>query len=93
MTNPPTQMYPFDTRPLTDPVDPRAVSEFWRSIRSRYPTSASTIVAWVIIGVVGWRAARQGVPREASTVVGIVLAVIFALVWLWLFLALVAKVF
>jgi hypothetical protein len=47
----------------------------------------------VVIGVVGWRAARQGVPREASTVVGIVLAVIFAIVWLWLVLALIVRIF
>jgi hypothetical protein len=53
-------------------------------------TSLASLVA-VIIGVVGWRAARQGMPREASTVVGIVLAVMFGLVWLWLVLALVAK--
>jgi hypothetical protein len=55
-------------------------------------TSLASLVA-VIIGVVGWRAARQGVPREASTVVGIVLAVILGLVWLWLLLSLVAKIF
>ena len=55
-------------------------------------TSLASLVA-VVIGVVGWRAARQGVPREASTVVGIVLAVILGLVWLWLFLSLVAKIF
>jgi hypothetical protein len=46
----------------------------------------------VVFGVVGWRAARQGVPREASTVIGIVLAVILALVWLFLVLAIVARV-
>jgi hypothetical protein len=43
--------------------------------------------------VVGWRAARQGVPREASTVIGIVLAVILALLWLFLVLSIVAKIF
>lgn len=55
-------------------------------------TSLASLMA-VIIGVVGWRAARQGLPREASTVVGITLAVMFGLVWLWLVLALVAKLF
>jgi hypothetical protein len=55
-------------------------------------TSLASLMA-VVIGVVGWRASRQGVPREASTVVGIVLAVILALVWLYLALALVAKIF
>ena len=55
-------------------------------------TSLASLMA-VVIGVVGWRAARQGEPREASTVVGIVLAVIFALIWLWLLGSLVAKIF
>jgi hypothetical protein len=55
-------------------------------------TSLASLMA-VVIGVVGWRASRQGAPREASTVVGIVLAVMLALVWLYLVLALVAKIF
>jgi hypothetical protein len=54
-------------------------------------TSLASLMA-VIFGVVGWRAARQGVPREASTVIGIVLAVILALVWLFIVLSLIAKV-
>ena len=54
-------------------------------------TSLASLMA-VVIGLVGWRAARQGVPREASTVVGIVLAVMLALVWLYLLLALVARI-
>ena len=54
-------------------------------------TSLASLMA-VVFGVVGWRAARQGVPREASTVIGIVLAVILALVWLFLFGSIVAKV-
>ncbi|MDT0157844.1 hypothetical protein Q9R19_09440 [Microbacterium sp. ARD32] len=54
MTNPPPpQTYPFDTRPLTAPVDPRAVNEFWRGIRSRFSTPTGTIIAWVITGIVG----------------------------------------
>ena len=55
-------------------------------------TSLASLMS-VVFGVVGWRAARQGVPREASTVIGIVLAVILALVWLFLVLSLVARVF
>ena len=55
-------------------------------------TSLASLMS-VVFGVVGWRAARQGVPREASTVIGIVLAVILALVWLFLLLAIVAKIF
>jgi hypothetical protein len=54
-------------------------------------TSVASLMA-VVFGVVGWRAARQGDPREASTVVGIVLAVILALVWVYLVLSLVARV-
>lgn len=48
----PAQMHPFDARPLTDPVDPRAVSAFWRSIRATHATSSTTIIGWVIIGMV-----------------------------------------
>jgi hypothetical protein len=54
-------------------------------------TSLASLMS-VVFGVVGWRAARQGVPREASTVIGIVLAVILALVWLFLVLSIVARV-
>lgn len=60
---------------------------------SLLPATSLASLMSVIIGVVGWRAARQGVPREASTVVGIILAVILAIVWLWLLLSLVAKIF
>jgi hypothetical protein len=55
-------------------------------------TSLASLMS-VVFGVVGWRAARQGGPREASTVIGIVLAVILALVWLFLVLSIVARVF
>jgi hypothetical protein len=54
-------------------------------------TSLASLMA-VIFGVVGWRAARQGVPREASTVIGIVLAIILALLWLFIVLSVIAKV-
>jgi hypothetical protein len=60
---------------------------------SLLPATSLASLMSVIIGVVGWRAARQGVPREASTVVGIILAVILAIVWLWLLLSLVARIF
>ena len=55
-------------------------------------TSLASLMS-VVFGVVGWRAARQGVPREASTVIGTVLAVILALLWLFLALSVVAKIF
>jgi len=47
-----TQHYPFDTRPLTDPVDSRAMAEFWRVQRAKHPASPGQIVVWVIVGVV-----------------------------------------
>jgi len=54
MTNPaPVQTYPFDTRPLTDPVDPRAVGDFWRQIKTMHPTSAATVLVFVVFGFVG----------------------------------------
>jgi len=55
-------------------------------------TTLASLMA-VVFGVVGWRAARQGDPREASTVVGLVLAVILGLVWVFLALSLVGRVF
>ena len=55
-------------------------------------TSLASLMS-VVFGIVGWRAARQGVPREASTVIGIVLALILALLWLFLALSVVAKIF
>jgi hypothetical protein len=59
---------------------------------SLLPATSLASLMSVVIGLVGWRAARQGEPREATTVVGIVLAVIFALVWVFLLLSLVAKI-
>ncbi|MGM1018462.1 MAG: hypothetical protein ACQEW8_13090 [Actinomycetota bacterium] len=39
----------FDARPLTDPVDPRAVTAFARQMKANRPTSAGTIVLAVVI--------------------------------------------
>jgi len=52
MTAPAPQQYPFETRPLTEPVDPRAVNEFWRAVRAQNPTSGTQIVIGVIFAVV-----------------------------------------
>lgn len=49
---PPAARYPFDTRALTDPVDPQAVSAFWKQVRAKHPTPAGMIVGWVIVGLV-----------------------------------------
>jgi predicted PurR-regulated permease PerM len=94
-----------DVRSLED--DDRAATAFlWLGGAGIFTWFATAIVAdpllpatslaslmCVVFGIVGWRAARQGVPREASTVIGIVLAVILALVWLFLVLSIVAKIF
>lgn len=53
MTNPaPPQTYPFDTRPLTDPVDSRAAAELWRQLKTRHPTSASSVILWLVVGII-----------------------------------------
>lgn len=48
----PAQQHPFETRPLTEPVDPRAVSAFWRTVKAQNPTSGAQIVIGVIVAVV-----------------------------------------
>lgn len=52
MTAPPTGL-PFDTRPLTEPVDPKEVSAFAAELRARSSssTTASTILSMVILGI------------------------------------------
>ena len=50
MTDPGTMR--FDARPLTDPVDPRAVTAFVREQRVRHPPTALAVVAWVILLVI-----------------------------------------
>ena len=44
--------HPFETRPLTEPVDPRAVNEFWRAVKAQNPTSGAQIVIGVIVAIV-----------------------------------------
>ncbi|WP_309127130.1 hypothetical protein [Microbacterium sp.] len=65
-----TPRYPFDTRPLTDAVDSRAVSEFWRQIKAKHPTSIGSVIAWVVLGMVG---VVVVVPVLGSAVFGIIL--------------------
>lgn len=52
MTTPPPRHHPFETRPLTEPVDPRAVNAFWRAIRSQNPASGAQMVIGVVFAVV-----------------------------------------
>jgi hypothetical protein len=54
MTNPaPVQAYSFDTRPLTEPVDPRAVSDFWRRLKTSHPKSGANVLVIVVFVFVG----------------------------------------
>ncbi|MEV7632744.1 hypothetical protein AB0N64_10070 [Microbacterium sp. NPDC089318] len=48
----PPQHHPFDARPLTDPVDPHAVNEYWRAVKAQNPASGAQIVIGVIVAVV-----------------------------------------
>ncbi|WP_431074997.1 hypothetical protein [Microbacterium phyllosphaerae] len=56
----------FDAAPLTDPVDPKAVSAFAAELRARGGTgmTASTIIAIVIVGIM----ALIGVPILVATI-------------------------
>ena len=51
MTDPGTTR--FDARPLTDPVDPRAVTAFLREMRAQHPPTATAVIPWVLFGAVG----------------------------------------
>ncbi|MFD5214163.1 hypothetical protein [Microbacterium sp. NPDC058345] len=66
-----THRYPFDARPLTDAVDPRAVSEFWRRLKAAHPTPVGSVIVLVIMGVIGL---VVFVPVLGSAVFGIILS-------------------
>lgn len=54
MTNPaPAQAYSFDTRPLTEPVDPRATGDFWRQLKAKRPMSGANVLSIVVFVFVG----------------------------------------
>jgi len=55
MTTPaaPTQ-YPFDTRPLTEPVDRAAVKQFTKEMRRRHPRSLARVLIGVFIAFVAF---------------------------------------
>lgn len=65
----PAPVRPFDARPLTDPADPRAVTEFWRRIRSAHPAPVGTVIVAVIVGVV---AAGIAIPMIGVAVFSVV---------------------
>ncbi|MEO8289934.1 MAG: hypothetical protein ABI649_02935 [Gaiellaceae bacterium] len=51
---------------------------------SLLPVTTIATLGTLVFGVVGWRAAKQGIPREATTFVAVVLAVVIAVLWLFL---------
>lgn len=51
MSTPAQPTYPFDARPLTEPIDAKAAAEFARTLRQRY-SSGPTAVKWIILSVV-----------------------------------------
>ncbi|QMU96734.1 hypothetical protein FVO59_05505 [Microbacterium esteraromaticum] len=48
----PPQHHPFETRPLTEPVDPRAVNEFWRVVKAQNPSSGAQVAFTVVIAAI-----------------------------------------
>jgi predicted PurR-regulated permease PerM len=55
------------------------------------PAVTLASILGVLFGLIGWRASKQGLPREASTFVAVVLAVAFAVCWVFLFFAALAR--
>jgi uncharacterized membrane protein len=51
---------------------------------SLLPITSITALISLVFGFVGWRASKQGNPREATNFVAIALAVVLALLWLFL---------
>ena len=51
---------------------------------SLLPITSITALGAIVFGVVGWRASKHGDPREATNFVAVSLAVILAMLWLFL---------
>ncbi|MBY0688282.1 DUF3137 domain-containing protein [Microbacterium marinilacus] len=47
--HPAPRTYPFDARPLTDPVDPQAVKRFHTELTRRFPGTGMNVVALVVV--------------------------------------------
>lgn len=47
-----TSTYPFDAEPRREPVDARAVRDFWRAVRAQHPTPVGSVIVWVVLEVV-----------------------------------------
>jgi hypothetical protein len=51
---------------------------------SLLPITSITALGAIVFGVVGWRASKHGDPREATNFVAVSLAVVLAMLWLFL---------
>ena len=51
---------------------------------SLLPITSITALGALVFGFLGWRASKQGDPREATNFVAITLAVVLAMLWLFL---------
>ena len=58
---------------------------------SLLPITTITALAALVFGFVGWRASKLGNPREATNFVAITLAVVLAVLWLFLLGSLVLR--
>jgi mannose/fructose/N-acetylgalactosamine-specific phosphotransferase system component IIC len=59
--------------------------------RALLPAVTLASILGIVFGLVGWRASKQGAPREASTFVAVVLALAFAVCWIFLVFAALAR--
>ena len=60
---------------------------------SLLPITTITMLGGFVFGFVGWRATKHGDPREATNFVAISLAVVLAVLWLFLLGSLLLRVF
>jgi predicted tellurium resistance membrane protein TerC len=51
---------------------------------SLLPFTSITALGGVVFGLLGWRASKQGNPREATNFVAVALALVLAVLWLFL---------
>ncbi|HEX3255742.1 MAG TPA: hypothetical protein VHQ96_08110 [Gaiellaceae bacterium] len=58
---------------------------------SLLPITSITALGAIVFGVVGWRASKHGDPREATNFVAVTLAVVLAVLWLFLLGALLLR--
>jgi hypothetical protein len=60
---------------------------------SLLPITSITALGALVFGFVGWRASKHGNPREATNFVATALAVVLAVLWLFLLGSLLLRLF